>query len=135
MAEENRDWGPRLPSPFAQWQEHEGIPIHRGSWVPDLATVELKPWARVGQPGAFIMLADQEEDAGIVIEIAPGGQTEPQHHLFEMVTYVVDGRGATTFWQEDGKKQTVEWQRGSIFAPPLNCYYQHFNLDGTMPAR
>ena len=23
----------------------------------------------------------------------------------------------------------------SVFSPPLNCYYQHFNLDGQSPAR
>jgi gentisate 1,2-dioxygenase len=50
---------------------------------------------------------------------------------------VLDGRGATSFWQpgREQKKQTVEWQRGSLFAPPLNCCYQHFNLDGQRPAR
>ena len=48
---------------------------------------------------------------------------------------MLDGRGATTIWQKDGPKQTVEWQRGSLFSPPLNTYYQHFNLDGEKPAR
>ncbi len=46
------------------------------------------------------------------------------------------GRGATTLWQAGSdRKQTVEWQRGSVFSPPLNCFYQHFNLDGQSPAR
>ena len=41
-----------------------------------------------------------------------------------------------TFWQtEGGPKQTVEWQRGSLVSPPLNCFYQHYNLDGSKPAR
>jgi predicted metal-dependent enzyme (double-stranded beta helix superfamily) len=97
--------------------------------------VEVAPWARFGQQGAFVNLADQEEDDGRILEIAPGGQTTVQHHLFEAIVYVVDGRGATSFWQHEGQKQTVEWQRGSLFAPPLNCYYQHFNLDGQQPAR
>jgi quercetin dioxygenase-like cupin family protein len=131
-----RNWGQsKLPSPYAAWQQGEGIPIHTGSYVTDLKTVELAPWARVGQRGAFINLADQEEDDGRVIEIAPGGQTSIQHHLYEATIFVVEGRGATSFWQKDGTKQTVEWQRGSLFAPPMNCYYQHFNLDGQAPAR
>jgi len=125
----------RQPSAFQKWIEAEGLPVYRGSALADLGTLELRPWPRMGQPSAFVTMADQEEDSGIVVEIAPGGQTEVQHHLFESVTYIVEGRGATSFWQDDGKKQTVEWQRGSLFAPPLNCYYQHFNLDGSAPVR
>jgi quercetin dioxygenase-like cupin family protein len=127
--------GRRGPTPYQQWQEGEGIPINRGSYVEDLHTLEVAPWARTGQRGAFVNLADQEDDDAYVLEIAPGGQTEVFHHLFEATAYVLDGRGATTFWQEGGPKHTVEWQRGSMFSPPLNCSYQHFNLDGHAPAR
>src|SRR5437867_21744 len=102
-------------SAFRRWQEGEGVPIHGGSYVQDLYTTEVKPWARMGHPGAFVSLADHEYDAGFVVELAPAGQSEVQHHLFESVIYVVDGRGATSFWQEGGPKQTVEWQRGSVF--------------------
>src|SRR5437588_10798601 len=105
------------PSAFQRWIEAEGLPVYKGSAIPDLYSVELRPWSRMGQPSALVSLADQEEDSGIVVEIAPGGQTEVQHHLFESVVYVLDGRGATSFWQQDGRKQTVEWQRGSVFAP------------------
>jgi len=123
-------------SPYARWQEAEGIPIYRGSYVEDLHTVAVASWPRLGQKGAFVNLAEQEHDDGWVVEIAPSGQTAVQHHLFEALIYVLDGQGATTLWQGNSdKKQTVEWQRGSVFAPPLNCYYQHFNLDGQMPAR
>ena len=127
--------GQRTESTYKQWQKGEGIPIYTGSYIESLYTAELKPWARVGQNGAFVNLADQEADDGYIVEIAPGGQTEPLKHLFEAGIFVVNGRGATTFWQEGGHKQTVEWQRGSVFSPPLNCSYQHFNLDGQQPAR
>jgi hypothetical protein len=70
-----RDWGRNnLPSPYEAWQKSEGIPIYTGSYVTDLKALELAPWARVGQKGAFVNLAEQEEDDGRVIEIAPGGQ-------------------------------------------------------------
>jgi quercetin dioxygenase-like cupin family protein len=128
-------WGPRETA-YDLWQKAEGIPIYTGSHVADLHTAELKPWARVGQKGAFINLAAQQQNDGWVIEITPGGQTEPMHHLFESTFYILDGRGATTIWQQgSSKKQTVEWQAGSLFSPPLNCHYQHFNLDGQKPAR
>ncbi|MEA2640293.1 MAG: hypothetical protein QOF51_1687 [Chloroflexota bacterium] len=126
----------RGPTAYQQWKEGEGIPEHTGSYVDDMNTVAVGPWARFGQRGAFISLGDQARGDGYVLEIAPGGQTEVQHHLFELSLYVLHGRGATTFWQHGSdRKQTVEWQGGSVFAPPLNCYYQHFNLDGQQPAR
>jgi quercetin dioxygenase-like cupin family protein len=125
----------RRESAYAAWQKTEGIPIHKGSYASDLHTIDVAPWPRAGQKGAFVNLADQEEDDGQVIEIAPGGKTEVFHHMYESTIFVVDGRGATSLWQKGTNKQTVEWQAGSLFSPPLNCYYQHFNLDGQRPAR
>ncbi len=126
----------RRETPYRQWQAGEGLPVSTGSAVADLHTLAVSPWSRMGQKGAFVSLGDQERGDGYVLEIAPGGQTEVQHHLFEVSLYVLDGRGATAVWQaEGGRKQTVEWQRGSVYSPPLNCFYQHFNLDGQAPAR
>ena len=47
-----------------------------------------------------------------------GQLVHAMHHLFECVVYALDGRGATSFWQEGKPKQTLEWQKGSIFSPP-----------------
>lgn len=133
--ETERRRGRTRESPYRRWQREEGPPSVKGSYVEDLYALEVQPWPRLGQSGAFVNLADQELDDGWVIEIAPGGKTEPLHHVFEMGIVVLEGRGATSFWQAGSEKQTVEWQRGSLFAPPLNCTYQHFNLDGGRPAR
>ena len=123
-------------SPYHRWQRDEGIPAYRGSYVQDLHHIEVADWPRLGARGAFVNLADQEHDDGWVIELPPGGQSAVQHQLFESLVYVLDGRGATTIWQGGSdKKQTFEWQRGGVFSPPLNCYYQHFNLDGKGPVR
>src|SRR5438445_536542 len=82
--------------------------------LPDLHTAEVAPWPRIGQKGALVCLAEQEQDDGWLVEIDPGGQTEVLHHLFETTIYVVEGRGATTIWQAGSdRKQTVEWQTGS----------------------
>jgi hypothetical protein len=116
--------------------KQEGVPLYTGSHVPDLHVAELANWPRFGQKGAIVNLADQEQDDGWIIEIQPGGQTEPTRHLCEATIFVVEGRGATSIWQSGStKKQTVEWQTGSLFSPPLNCHYQHFNLDGQRPVR
>ena len=122
-------------SDYEIWVKHEGIPMYTGSYVSDLYNCEIADWPRTGQKGAIVNLADQEEDDGHVLEIAPGGKTEILHHLYESTTFVLEGRGATTIWQKGLPKRTVEWQRGSLFSPPVNCHYQHFNLDGQKPAR
>ena len=129
-SQEERGYTRQAESPYKAWQRAEGIPVHSGSYVADLYTAEVGPWARIGQKGAFVNLADQQYDDAWLIEIAPGGSTEPLHHLFEASYFVLSGRGATTFWYDESKKQSVEWARGSIFAPPLNCSYQMFNGSG-----
>lgn len=111
----------RSASPYKLWERDEGIPIYTGSFIENLANVELAPWKRSGQLGAFANLADQEEDDAYVLEIAPQGETRVLHHLFEALVYVFEGSGATNFWQHGStRKQTVEWHAGSVFSPPLN---------------
>src|SRR5437867_3159393 len=127
--------GQRRQSPYQAWQQSEGIPINHGSYIMDLHEVPVAPWARFGQRGAFANLGAQEKLDTYVLEIAPGGETKVARHCFEVSIYVLSGRGATTIWLPGKEKQTVEWQRGSIFSPPLNTFYQHFNLEGQTPAR
>jgi gentisate 1,2-dioxygenase len=134
VAEAGRRRG-RRTTPYQAWQAQEGIPVHQGAYIGDLYHLDVGPWGRMGQRGAFVNLAEQEHDDAYVLEIAPGGQTDVIHHAYECSIYVLEGRGATTFWQPDRPKRTVEGQRGSVFAPPINCFYQHFNLDGQQPAR
>lgn len=131
-----RNWRRLRERAYQQWLKQEGIPVHTGSFVRDLHRAEVGPWARFGQKGAVISLADQEVNDGWLIEVTPGGKTEPVHHLCEATIYVVEGQGATAIWQPGAtEKQTVEWQTGSLFSPPMNAFYQHFNLDGSRPAR
>ena len=118
------------------WQKKEGLRSIRGFFVEDLNTVEVQPWARKGVNGTFINL---EGTGGVndayICEIPPGKSTTPQRHLFEEFIYVVSGRGATTVWLDENRKQTFEWGPGSLFSPPLNTWHQHFNGQGDKPAR
>lgn len=125
----------RVGSPYEQWLEQEGVPVYRGSYVESLYTALLGPWERKGGNGAYVLLGGQYEDDAMVVEIPPGGQLNPEHHMYEALIFVLTGRGATTVWGEDVPKRTVEWQGGSLFSPPLNMWYQHFNGSGSEPAR
>src|SRR5258706_10110171 len=123
-------------TPYEIWQEMVGVPIFRGVAIDDLRTVALAPWKRKGVAGAFInMLGAGRSCDSYACEIPAQGQTSPERYLFEELIYVVRGRGATSVWTENGRKQTFEWQEGSMFSPPLNTWRQHFNVQGDEPAR
>ncbi|MBI4186731.1 MAG: cupin domain-containing protein [Chloroflexi bacterium] len=123
-------------TPYEIWMEKEGIPVVTGYSVGDLREVPVKPWPRRGGLGAFINLRGSEQSAGsYVCEIPPGGSLEPQKHLYEETVLILNGRGATTIWYEGCPKQTFEWGEGSLFAIPLNAWYQHFNGQGDKPVR
>jgi gentisate 1,2-dioxygenase len=81
------------------------------------------------------LIGTGEVNDAYVCEIPPGKALTPERSVFEELIYVVSGRGATSIGWADGKKQTFEWQAGSLFSPPLNTWRQHFNGSGTEPAR
>jgi quercetin dioxygenase-like cupin family protein len=121
---------------YQAWQQSEGVPSVTGFYVKDLNTLELAPWPRKGGRGAFVNL---EGTGGVndmhVVEIAPGGKSEPERHIYEEMVYVLSGRGSTQVWSEGGQKSSFEWGTGSLFAIPVNANYQVFNASGIQPAR
>ena len=126
---------PRVDT-YQTWQAAQKIPVINGFFVEDIKTVEVAPWDLKGGLGAFVVLdGTGGVNDGYVCEIPPGGKLKPQKHLYEEMVYVAKGHGATTVWQNDGKKHTFEWGPGSLFAIPLNARYQHFNGSGSEPAR
>lgn len=121
---------------FEDWVAREGLDLIRGYGVPDVYTVPLKYWARTGGYAVQIQLdGTGEMNGAYVCEIPPGKQLEPQKHLYEELIYVLGGRGSTTVWCEGRPKNSFEWQKGSLFAIPLNAWHQHFNLSGDEPVR
>ena len=122
--------------PYFDWIANEGIKRIVDFAFEDLDTVELGPWERKGGKGAVINIPNGflPNDAHL-IEIKPGGKSEPEHHMYEEVMYVVSGRGATSVWHQEGSKSTFEWTAGSLVVIPLNSTYQHFNGSGTDHAR
>jgi quercetin dioxygenase-like cupin family protein len=125
----------RAESFYRRWIESEGIPIYGGFHIESLSSLELKPWARMGGKGAYVVLDGMEgTDDAFVLEIGPGKETNPERHTFEEIVYVLSGKGESVVWQNRKAKQEFAWQEGTLFAVPLNAWHQYRNL-GSSPAR
>ncbi len=121
---------------YEEWLESEGVKVYEEAYFPNLAKLELGPWERKGGKGAVTHINNRHMPNDChVVEIKPGGKSEPEHHMYELTIYVVSGTGGTTIWNDEKQKQTFEWHTGSLFSIPLNATYQNFNGSGTEPAR
>ena len=126
-----------LVDTYKDWLKSEGVKVIEDFAFEDMSKIELGPWERKGGKGAVInipyhVLTNDSQ----IIEINPGGKSEPERHVYEEYVYIISGVGATSIWTGDGsEKKTFEWKKGSLFSIPLNAWYQHFNGSGAEPAR
>lgn len=125
----------RPKMPYDRFIESEGIPCYRGIGVRRVQDLPLEPWKRVGGKGSYIQLYGTEGLWGMyVVEVPGAGALNVERHLYEKNILVVEGRGTTEVWQEgQTKKHVFEWQKGSLFTIPLNCYHRIVNA-GSAPA-
>jgi quercetin dioxygenase-like cupin family protein len=119
----------RLQAPYDDFIAAEGLPVCREIGVRDVRDLPLVDWPRMGGRGAFLQPLGTEELWGMyVVEIPPGGSLIPEHHLYEEVFYVVEGRGSTEVWIDDERNKSMfEWNSGSLFAVPLNSWHRLVN--------
>ena len=123
-------------TPYTRWVKAEGLDIIPSHYVPDLNTVELKPWSRRGGRGVYLNHeASRTSNDCYVCEIPAGGKLAPQRQLFEEMVMILSGRGSTAVWNDAGSRITFEWKAGALFAIPVNAWHQHFNGSGEAPAR
>src|SRR5580704_7695928 len=116
--------------PYLDWLAAEGIPVadDYGVYLFDVPTA---PWPRYGVNGAAVHLKGRGDFANMfLLDIAPGGSTAPQRHLYEEVIYVLEGSGSTQLEFGNGQKRSFEWGARSLFAIPLNAKHRHFNASG-----
>ena len=119
-------------TPYEQWMESEGVPIHKGYHIPDVRAVEVKQWNRFGTKAALFDLEGAEAtDGAYVLELAPGAGTKPVRFMFEESILVLDGEGETIVWHENRPKQTFKWQKSTLFSPPLNTWRTYKNTGHT----
>lgn len=127
--------GKLLIRPYLDWVEEQKVPVVEDFAV-DLLEVDTVPWDRLGAPAAFVHLKGRGDWANVVVvELPPGGGTEPQRHLYEEVVYVLSGHGNTVVEDLDGREHSFEWGPRSLFGLPLNGRYRHYNASGSEPAR
>ena len=126
----------RIPDAYEDWLEKEGGDGPQDLLRPQLARGRGRPLGAQGGEGAVIHIDNAHMPNDLhVVDIAPGGRSEPEHHMYEINFYIVSGRGATTVWMDESSKQTFEWRTGSLFTIPLNAWYQHFNGSGDEKVR
>ncbi len=122
----------RPPMPYDNFMEDEGVPIYRDFGISRVQDLEIKPWKRMGGRGAFIQLFGTEGLWGsYIVEVPGAGALNVERHMYEEQILVVEGRGTTEVWVEGGEKQVFEWQKGSLFAIPLNAYHRIINAAST----
>ncbi|MDA1185835.1 MAG: cupin domain-containing protein, partial [Acidobacteria bacterium] len=131
-----RKFAAEKDTPYTRWVRDEGLEIVSALHVPDLHTIDLKPWPRRGGRGVFLNHdASRTSNDCYVCEIPPGKELAPQRQMYEEMVYVLDGLGSTAVWNDAGRRITFEWKAGTLFAIPLNAWHQHFNSSGVTPAR
>jgi len=84
-------------NPYLVWQKAQGIPIHTGFFVEDARKVPVEFWQARNANGAFINLAAAQFNDAYVLEIPPRERTTPRRQLFDEITIVIGGQGATTY--------------------------------------
>ena len=113
---------------YDKFMESEGIPIFRGLGVRRAQDLPLGDWKRTGGRGSYIQLHGTEGKWGAyIIEVPAAGALNPEKHLYEEIFFVLEGRGSTEVWQEDGARHVFEWQKGSLFSIPVNAMHRIVN--------
>ncbi|MBT3916614.1 MAG: cupin [Rhodospirillaceae bacterium] len=114
---------------YDRFMEAEGIPTFRGLGIEKVQNLPLYDWQRMGGRGHFIQLYGTEGKWGAyVVEVPAAGALNVEQHIYEEIFLVVEGRGTTEVWLEDGgKKHIFEWQAGSLFSIPVNAFHRIVN--------
>ena len=123
-------------SPYEEFIQTTGVPIHRGYYIEDVRNIEVGFWEQRQAHTAFLVLAGQEGVTEARVTEIPAGQTlPPARFALDEAVYVVQGRGLTTIWADNGPKRTFEWQPHSMFLIPRGHHFQIGSTQGNQPAR
>jgi quercetin dioxygenase-like cupin family protein len=119
---------------YRKWIKTSKVPMVEGYSILDAKTAEVRPWPEVGGRGLYLNFSGNVHMDSVILEIPPSKALSAQRHFYEQITYVLSGRGHTTFGEGSGQNK-VEWAEGSLFAVPVNALHRHYNADSAHPAR
>ena len=119
---------PRARTFYERFMAKEGVPVIEGYGVKDVREIAMSAWSRLGCDGAYLQFYGSDGSTGIHAgKIAPGATTLPERHLYEEIVYILAGEGTAEIQQRDRVPQTISWQAGSLFAPPMNTLHRLIN--------
>ena len=119
---------------YREWIKKSKVPMAEGYSMLDAKNHRVGQWPEIGGRGLYLNFSGNVHMDALIVEIPPGRALTQSRHFYEQITYVLAGRGRTTFG--DGAHQNkVEWAEGSLFAVPVNVLHRHFNADSAHPAR
>ncbi len=123
-------------TPYDVWfgNQKDRMPVFEGLLIQDARTEPLDFWEDMGVDGLYIKMADYQITDGWLLEIPPGGKTNPQRHMFEAGMYFFGGPGHILIQQDGKRPQRVDYKYRTLFSVPLNVSYQIFN-DSDEPVR
>jgi oxalate decarboxylase/phosphoglucose isomerase-like protein (cupin superfamily) len=118
----------RARSSYERFTSSEGVPIISGFDVNQISAIPLAPWRRLGCDGAYLNFFGSDGVIGMYAgRLAPGASTLPERHLYEKIIYFIEGSGTAEVQQRDRVPQSLCWQPGSLFSPPLNALHRLMN--------
>ena len=122
-----------MPSAYRIYMEEEGIPVFDGVGCRDARELPLGEWKRLGARGTFLFLDGIGEKKGMyLLEVPAGGAVNAEKHMYDEFFVVIEGRGSTEIWtNDDPKRHMFEWQAGTLFAVPINCWHRFVNASSS----
>jgi len=115
----------------------EALPniIWRSNFVPNIMDFALQGYSWRGAGGSGIMFEMANNTIQSHIAQFPVGTYKKAHrHGPGAHILILTGKGYSLMWREGEPKEKLDWEPGSLFAPPDMWFHQHFN-SGTEPAR
>jgi oxalate decarboxylase/phosphoglucose isomerase-like protein (cupin superfamily) len=117
-----------VQSAYERFIANEGVPVLGGFGVHALREITMAAWPRIGCEGAYLQFFGSDGVVGVYAgRIAPGGATLPERHLYEKIFYFLEGEGVAEIQQRDRVPQSIRWQAGTLFSPPMNTLHRIMN--------
>lgn len=116
-------------TPFEEWRDQQGIPVHHDFYFPDITHLETREWDLIGARAAFVdLVGAADSNNAYVMSLDPGVATHRRRQMFEEVIYVAAGSGVTEV-EAGGSVVTARWSEGGLFHVPLNRRHRHIATD------